>query len=118
MIYEKVTVTVKGMYYRYLFRDNTFSGDIKVSNDNVTQNGQLNKVTFFKQGYNIGSLNYYNNSFIYGGNIVVKGNFESILIMKPIYNAEENPYIVVGPANSIDIAVEIGKQILPEYELQ
>lgn len=116
---EDAEITVRGTYYRYLFRDNTFKGEISVSGLEGMEFGSSSKLRLANAAEvnaKYGSLLYYSNkknAFAMAGSIAVDGAFNGIVIL-----LNENTYgeyqIITAPAADRETAVGLAADIMGE----
>ncbi len=92
-------VIIKGIYYRYLFRDNVFKGKLQIESRDSLGKRKLLELKLSKEPYlkgKTGPLSYYDgekNKILYSGSISVKKNFEDILIWYPSRGEEERFFL-------------------------
>ena len=110
---EECAVTVEGWYYRYLLKDNTFSGEIRFSTEDgsvscyYSPNVTLYRGTMYEDRG--GSLMVYDaalNQVRPLGYVAVSGNFKKIFI-----HSEEGSFS--APAADRSEAMELAKELVP-----
>lgn len=117
---EECTVTVSGWYYRYLFRNNVFKGDIQISGVEGTDpaNGflldmEMGRNSLFRR--QTGYMPYYvksKNAVQSMGTLVISGNFKEVLWLEPVYSESDDAgWLVSAPAETRKGAVELGNKL-------
>ncbi len=113
--HEHTSLVIKGVYRNYLFKDNTFSGFIEISNIDETYGSEVFKLRYSKSiapliydkstKYNIGQFSV--------GQIINKTDFEEILVIvsEPIIGSSkswngDNGLFIVAPSDNRDEAIE------------
>jgi heme/copper-type cytochrome/quinol oxidase subunit 2 len=121
---EDVTITVKGVYHKFLFKNDKFKGTISIDKYNFTNEVPLSPL-IFQNGYAPiryteinNSIKVFNLGFIY-----CTPNFDKILIgvREPIGKSPQgwsgdNGLYITAPAENHMQAVEIAKYFSSKYE--
>lgn len=116
---ENISVVIKGVYNRYLFRNDTFNGDIYIETYDYTYNSVPLNLSFDD---NIANLIYIDKENILKinslGFLICNSNFEEIFIgVNTPLNSEsngwskENGIIICGNAKTREEAIDIAKSL-------
>jgi hypothetical protein len=105
---EPIKINIRGMYYIYLIKDNTFKGHITLSNneDTYINNSIMFDIHLYKDISESGMLGYapyHKNDNLLIGWISVKRNFRELVIR---LKETEGEYIT-APADDRKVAVDI-----------